>query len=328
MNRNFLISGDDQYRKEAYLSFLKDTKEIKKGNIEIFDAAKVKEFNISSFFHTLSKQSLFSDDKRLVIVKDAYFLSSLSIKGLESELDFWQKQMHEYLEHSNEQVVLVFYMDKLALDGRKKIVKFLQAEKIEWQDFKALKTWEFPQYAKECLKKENLYLSEAAFNELLYRINADSMLLQKAIELLKLVPSEEYNLQDIEERISYSLNVDIFSLANVFLEKNLAKTWHILKHMQKANIDSQAQIALLASRIRNLYDMKQLSELGYDNISIAQKLKVKNFAVQKGLSACLYQSANQLLAILKDLADLDQNIKQGKIEAKLGFEQLILRNGK
>ncbi|MBW9211841.1 MULTISPECIES: DNA polymerase III subunit delta [Terrabacteria group] len=328
MNSVYLISGDDRYRKEEYLSFLKQTKEIETSEIEIFDASKVKNFSMPLFFHSLASQSLFDMGKRMVILKDAYFLSTSTTKGNEKDLDYFQKEMVLYLKDPNEQIVLVIYMDEVNLDARKKLVKFLKKENIEQKTFTALKPWEFPTYAKQRLQQEKLSLNQAAFDELILRVQNDSLLLQRAVEKLKLIPKDCYDLKDIEELVSYSPEVDVYALGNVFLEGDFKKTWKILKRFQAAGVDTQAQIALLASRLRHLYDMKELRELGYDEMTIATRLRVKPYAIQKGLEACSSCSALSLLKFLKELADLDQEIKIGKIDAKQGFEYFILRNGR
>ena len=328
MNHVFLISGDDRYRKEEYLSFLKQTKEIADGEVEIFDASKVKYFSFPLFFRSLASRSLLVNGKRMVILKDAYFLSTCHTKGNDEDLEYFQREMSLYLKDPNDQIVLVIYMDEETLDARKKLVKFLKKEAIDQQTFMALKPWEFPAYAKEQLHNEKIFLDQEAFEELLLRVQHDRFLLKKAIEKLQLVPKKRYGVKEIEEMISYSVEVDVFALGNVFLEGNLKKTWKILRRFQQAGLDTQAQMALLAFRIRNLYDIKELFELGYDEETIAIRLRMKPYAIRKGLKSCSCCSALSLLKILKELGDLDQEIKTGKRDPKQGFEYFVIRNGR
>lgn len=327
MNNVFLIYGEDSYRKKEYLSFLKKTKEIDSSETEVFEASKVKDFSMPLFFHSLASQNLFTIFKRLVLLKDAYFLSTSPTKGNEKDLDYFQKEMELYLKEPNEQVLLVFYMEEENLDSRKKVVKFLKAAGVDFKEFQALKPWEFPNYIRERLAQEKLVLSSGALDLLVERVQSDSMNLQKAIDALKLVPQKEYLVEDIEERIPYSLDLDVFALGNVFLDGDMKKTWKILKRFQQAQLDTQAQMALLASRLRKLYQIKELKEANYSKEEIATRLRIKPYAVQKGLESTFYWNSQRLLRLLKELADIDQGIKSGKLEAKLAFEQFILRNG-
>ena len=63
---------------------------------------------------------------------------------------------------------------------------------------------------------------------------------------------------------------------------------------------------------------------GGTKADIAQRLHAHPYRVQMTMKQCRGMSPFQLLGILKRLADLDQRIKGGRVEKKLGFELFLL----
>ncbi|MEG0362156.1 MAG: DNA polymerase III subunit delta, partial [Longicatena sp.] len=54
-------------------------------------------------------------------------------------------------------------------------------------------------------------------------------------------------------------------------------------------------------------------------------LKAHPYRVKMSLQSVDYLSINELFSILNQIAQLDQDMKNGKIDKKLGFEMFLIR---
>ena len=116
-------------------------------------------------------------------------------------------------------------------------------------------------------------------------------------------------------------------MSNAFIKGNLAACLRSLEDMLQANYDYMRIMNLLVGKIRTTFYMKRLQEKGLSQNEIATRLHDNPKAVKMTLDNCIGVNSNKLLLYINELADLDQNIKLGKVNPKDGFEQFIIQNG-
>lgn len=327
----YVISGKDIYRLEKCLEHLLSENAIEKDNIITYDAESKKDFHLDAALMDCGSISLFSDmDKKAVIIKNPYFLNASSKEKIETkskEKDERILMLENYLKEPNENTLLVFECVGFDADKRKAEYKLLTKYNATIISFTVMKQWEFDSYVDKTLKDVGIKLSFDARNELLKRVNNDTMSFHKALEKLLLLDKKELDLYDIKALVSLNPDINIFDLCNYFVQKDLSKTLQAVQDMKNANYDYAAMMPMLASRLRSFYQMKKLYELGLDESQITTRLHANPYAVKKSLENCRQISSKQILEYLSQLADIDQKFKSGLANLDDEFESFLLHSG-
>ncbi len=340
----YIYSGKDLYRQETQLKNLLKQWEITSENLEMIDASDRRTFRMEEAMMRCDSFSLFSDgEKKAVIVKDPFFLNA-SIKDTEAvkktdspavkkrkekELAVRDQRMdilEQYLRRPNPETLLVFYCHGFDADSRKKEYKLLTQFKAEVVEFKQMNDRDFENYADQEIKKSGFTLDRQARQELLDRVDKDTLLLHNAIIKMDLYGKKKLNLNDVQHIVPMNANVNVFRMSAMFVNGNLGGALKAKDEMMNAGYDANALISMLGSRLRALYAYKHLREQGMSEETIATRMHANKWAVKFGLQDCSELSSRTLLKYLNELAELDQGIKTGKVEAKAGFEQYLIRN--
>ena len=333
------------FRQEEQLKNLLKQNNIESGSVEMIDASDRKSFRFDDALMKCDSFSLFDDgEKKAVIFKEPFFLNASvkdaeSVKKTDSAAVRKRKEkeiaardarcdlLEQYLRQPNANTLLVFYCHNFDADSRKKEYKLLERFKAEIVEFKQMNDREFSTYTDKQLKKAGFVLDIEAKRELLDRCDKDTLLLHNAIGKMELYGKRNLNLYDVEHIVPLNANVNVFRMSAMFISGNLAGTLKAKDEMVNAGYDANALISLLGARLRTLYSYKHLYEKGMNEEQIAVRMHANRWAVKFGLQDCSELREKEILLFIKELADLDQGIKAGKIEAKAGFEQYLIRNG-
>ena len=82
---------------------------------------------------------------------------------------------------------------------------------------------------------------------------------------------------------------------------------------------------MLANQFRIMYQSKELLIKGYSEKDIASILKIHPYRVKLAIQNSRSYNSNTLLKYINDLADIDLNIKKGKLNKDLALELFILK---
>ena len=82
---------------------------------------------------------------------------------------------------------------------------------------------------------------------------------------------------------------------------------------------------LIARQFHILLQVKELQRQGYDNKFIASKAGVPEFAVRKNLAQAEKMSVGQLKGAVAGCVQMEEDVKTGKINDRMGVEVLIVR---
>ena len=278
--------------------------------------------------------SLFDDSaKKAIIIKEPYFLRAASktskkeSEKQEVEKEQRLKSLEVYLKNPNPNTLLVFYCHTFSVDTRKKEYKLLTTYDARIVKFELMKPWEFEKYVDDKLKENKYKLTRDARIELLERVSNDTLKFHNAIVKIDLYGKKELNLEDIIHIVPMNADLNIFRMSNAFIARDLSSTLLAVDEMLQARYDYVAMIAMLASKLRSLYNIKKLYERGLSDSMIATRLHADDWAIKKGLESCYHLQSKTLLRYLEELATLEQGIKAGRIEPKNGFEQFLLKKG-
>ena len=292
---------------------------------KIISDNKIDEFNINKYdltnnlltdiINDASSMSLFSD-KKIIIVNNAYIFTGNNKKYLEQDT----LELEKYLNNINDNTILIFNVNSEKLDERKKITKLIKKNGLV-KDFNSIDNISLV---------KNLFDDYSISNDnvkyLISRVGDDSSLLASEIEKIKIYKNEDKTItfDDITNLTTKSLEVNNFKLIDAIINKNKAEAFNLYQDRIKLNEEPIAIIISLANQIRIMYQVKQLYLNGYTENNIASILKIHPYRVKLASQNAKKYDSNILLNYLKQLADLDINIKTGKVDKTLGLELFII----
>lgn len=181
----------------------------------------------------------------------------------------------------------------------------------------------FQAYLDKALKKQGIQIENQAKHLLAERVDHNYQRL--AIELEKLaVLDREIKLADIKSLVVKNLEDDVFALSDAVLQRQQKQAFAIYYDLQEQGIDPLQLIGLLGSSIRRIFQVSVLAQKGYQATSIAQYLAMSDRQVYF-LMNHRQQDPQALLILMRDLAQIDYQVKTGYLNKDLGFEIWLLK---
>lgn len=321
----YLLSGTEHYIIEDTLQQIVKqvlTDDEREFNLSKFD---MKEYPVEAAVEE-AYTFPFMGGKRVVILKDAYFFSSAKENGkVEHDL----KKLESYLEHPAPETVFILLAPYEKLDERKKIVKlakkngqFLNGIALEERD---LKLW-----IMDRARENDVSIEDGAIDHLLALTGAELMLLASEIKKLSIHSGAGGTVTKdvVEALVPRSLEQNIFALVECVVKQEIENSWKIFLDLLKQKEEPIKIIALMVRQFRILYQVKQLSQQGYGQKQIASMLKLHPYVVKLAGNQGKQFKDEELLRMLDKLANMDYEIKTGKIDKVLAVELFFSRRSK
>lgn len=311
----------------VYLFYGSESFLIKKELLKIIKKEKIDSINqnyydlensdMNDIIEDASTFSLFGD-KKAIIVENSYIFTGTTNKKLpEQNLNI----LSSYLENPNENTILFFLINKETIDKRKKIVNIIKKVGIvkEFSTITDLKT-----YVKGMIEPYQIEPSDLTF--LINRVGNQLSILEQEIEKLKTYKDKDLKIskQDILDVTCKTVDIDIFSLIDNIVIKNKEKALESYHEMLKLGEEPIKIIIMLANQFRMMYQSKQLIKKGYSEKDIASHLDIHPYRIKLALEKSRNFQENTLLTYLEQLAQLDYEIKSGRIDKNIGLELFIL----
>lgn len=307
----YLLYGDEDYFINREIENI-----IKKNNIDEFDISKYEYDNsiIKDIVEDAMTVSLFSSPK-LILVNHANFVTNQ--KNKDENIDI--TPIEECIQHLSSDTHLVFINDKV--NSNKKIVKLLK--KVGTVKECGSNT-NLNNLAKELL--DGYKIDYNVINLLVDRINGQVPLLKQECEKLRMYKLDEKEItkEDVINLVPKTIDLDIFHLLDNIINKNKDKAMEVYSEMLKYNEEPIKIIIMLANQFRLMYQAKELIKKGYTEQDIAKKLEVHPYPVKLALQKSRGYDSHYLLSLLSQLADIDLDIKSGKIKKELALDLFIL----
>lgn len=292
-------------------------KEIKKIE-EKFDKFNISHYDlenddISNVIDDAETFSLFEDNK-LIICENANMFTGSTSKDTEI--------IENYLKYPNPNTTLVLTTYKEKLDERKKITKQIKkiGKVIEYNE--NINTFDL---VKNNLKDYNI--KKETINLLINRVGTNPLLLEQEIEKIKIYKGSDLTIteEDIINLTNKNIDTDIFKLIDHIVKNNKNKALEIYNEMLKNGEEPIKIIIILANQFRIIYQAKELLKKGLSEKDVASTLKIHPYRVKVALQNSRNYDSKTLLKFISDLADIDFDIKTGKINKDLALELFILK---
>jgi DNA polymerase-3 subunit delta len=297
-------------------------KEVKK----IIEKEKIEDINISYYSMNNDKLEVIIDDfqtysffsdKKLVVVEDSFVFTSK--KGdIEQKIELLDK----YLNNYNPDTIIIFTVIDEKLDSRKKLFKIINkvGHIIECNSPKDLKP-----IVKEMFLNYNI--SPKALELFIDRVGKNLGILNSEANKIMIYKDNDLNITE-EDILNLTSKIiveeDLFKLVDYIIKKDKKEALIYYNGLLKLEMEPFKIIVTLANKIRLIYQTKELFRLGHTENDIVTILKINPKQIYFLREPIRKYNSEDLINILSKLADLDLNIKSGKIDSKKGLELFIL----
>lgn len=308
----YILYGTVDYLINKYTNKIIDDNKVGEIDINKYDLTNT---SLTDIINDASSMSLFSE-KKVIIVNNAYIFTGSNKKNIEQNID----ELENYVNNNNENTILIFIVNNEKLDERKKITKLIKKNGIV-KDFNTIDNITL---AKNLFDSYSISIDNIKY--LIERVGDDTTLLASEIEKIKTYKDKDLNItkDDITKLTTKSLEVNNFKLIDAIIKKDKALALSLYQERLKLNEEPIAIIISLANQIRIMYQVKQLYLNGYTENNIASILKIHPYRVKLAAQNSKKYDSDILLNYISKLANLDINIKNGKIDKKLGLELFII----
>lgn len=260
--------------------------------------------------------------QKLIVVKDSsIFMAGKDNHKVTHNIDALIAYMNNPAPHS----VIVFVVNAEKLDERKKIVKLMKANDavISFMPLSAndLITW---------------VVTEAKLRGCVIRQEAAQALIQAsgvhmgglASELDKLClfvgQGQEIDVQAINQLVERNTEQNVFVMVEHIANLKLDQALDIFYELLKQREEPIKIVALIARQFRIMLQVKELGAQNYSQQQIASQLSLHPYGVKVAGEQARRFEAARLKQLLAKLAQLDFEMKSGKMDKVLGLELFLL----
>ncbi|WP_078428865.1 DNA polymerase III subunit delta [Alkalihalobacterium alkalinitrilicum] len=264
----------------------------------------------------------FLGSKRVVIAKDAYFLTA---QKDDSKIEHNLKLFEAYVQNPVIETVFILTAPFDKLDERKKLVKSLrkQSEIVDTKEFdeKMLHEW-----LNEQADSHSIEFTKGGKEKLIQLLGGNLLMLVNEIEKLSLYVGEHGTVDEeiVDQLVAKTVEQDVFMLIDHLIHKRIEKALEIYFDLMRQKEDPIKLVALLARQVRIIYQVKELMKRGYSQQQIAGQIKIHPYVAKlAGQQAKAFQEAT-LFRLLERLAETDFHIKSGQVDKHLAIELLLM----
>lgn len=273
-------------------------------NLSIYD---LEETPIETVLEDCETVPFFGERKTVIAYHPIFLTSEKGKDKVEHNL----KALESYIENPVPSTILVLIAPYEKLDERKKLTKALKKQAVTLQA-KGLSEKEIKQWIYDQVSEIGSEITSDAV-ELLYQyVGPNLTLLHNELEKLFLYSGEQtIDEEMIQLLVAKSLEDNIFALVDQVMQRNLNKTLEIFYDLLKQNEEPIKILAVIASQVRFLYEVKTLVNKGYGEKQISGILKVHPYRVKLAIPKARSFDEKRILDMIKYLADLDYKMKTG-----------------
>lgn len=265
----------------------------------------------------------FMAERKIVIAKGAWFLTGAKDT---SKVEHQPDRLLAYLQQPADFSILLLLVDAEKLDERKKLVKTLKERK--WiKPFLPLSADELPVWAERRAGKAGVSFAKDALERFVLYTGGQLQAMSSELDKLILYAGEakKITLQMVEEMVVRGTEQNVFVMMEDIVHKRMARAFDILHELLKQREEPIRLIMLIARQFRLILQVKDLAAQGYSQAQIATSIGSHPYPVKlAGEQGRKYEIA-ELRRILTAIAELDYQMKSGRVDKVVGLELLFLQ---
>lgn len=294
-------------------------REIDKLTNEVSDVVKydLSTDKIDELLDDASCMSLFGD-KKVLVGENALFLTTTTT-NVNHNLDY----LTNYLNDDNHENIVILSVLTDKLDERKKIVKLLKEKsKVIYKEL--IDNKDLPRFVINEFNNEGYKIDYKAANYFVNYVGKNVDILLSEINKMIIFKDNDKNItiNDIDEISSKAINDNVFDLSDAIMKKDFKRMYDCYNDLIILKEEPIKIIAMLGNQFNLVYQCKLLSSKGLSEKEIATSLSVHPYRVKLAIETDYMIS--ELKDILIKLHNLDFEIKSGKVDKNVGFDNFLL----
>ena len=279
------------------------------------DAEKISLQDIVSDANTLP----FGFNKKVVIIKNPYFLGSSKEPKLPFDVDY--DVFIDYLKQdSQDSMIILSYVGEI--DNRKSLVKNIKGY-AKVYELSNIEKNEWNVIAKRLFNDKGIKISDDTISFFIGRINNDLGLMMREVEKLSLY-SKVINKQDVEALVSRPLEENSFMMVDAIINNDLNSLLTIYNDLKLQNEEPTRILAMLTNQLSLQYQVSALAK-DHSEKQIASILNIHPYRTKLMLQKRSKINNNDIMYIIDKMAELDLKIKTGEIDKYQGIELFFIK---
>lgn len=258
----------------------------------------------------LATNSMFEDEK-LIIVKNHHIFTK----------DDQVEDLIEILKKTQNNII--FSYESESLNKKVQFIKYL-LKNAEVQEFPKLRANEMLGVIRKIVNSKGGIIDNNAAIMLSMKIPDDLRIVVTEIDKL-LEENKHINADMVETSVGDYVKEDFFALSNAITSGDKYEIMKSYKDKKDAEVDPTSLIGQISSILLLSCSIDAHRKLGLSNREIATKMNVHPFRVKKAAEIIDLNGSDAIHKRIKDLAELDANIKMGKVSPTEGMEHYLLK---
>lgn len=305
----YLLYGGESYLKNLYKNKLKEG--ILLGSDEMnYSHFEGKGIEINKVIEIAETLPFFSD-RRLIMIENSGLFKT-------------QNDLADYIKRIPEGTHIVFVESEV--DKRNRLFKAVKdigvISEMNGLDENNLKLW-----ITSILDKDNKKITG---NTLMYFLNKSGTDMENiSQELEKLIcytmEREVITPEDIDEICTTQISNKIFQMIDSIASKRQSNALSLYYDLLSLREKPMSILFLITRHFNMLYQVKELEAVKVNNTVISQRTGLPPFAVSKYITQSKNFSADILKEALNSCADIEEQVKTGRLIDTMGVELLIVK---
>ena len=307
----YLLYGSDASIIDREIDIIKEKLSISDNDVIYYNIEDIQ--NIVDEALTIS---MFSSNKLIVIDSTIYLSQKKDIENI--------NLLENYFNNYNSNSYLVFVSNSDTIDSRKKLFKLISDNgtvmKLD------ISNDYLNDFVNDYLKKNNYKMEGTTISYFLSRCGNNIDNIKNELDKLMLYKIDDKVIDNNDITLLAEENTDnsVYDLVSALLKNDNSKAIKLYKNFVINGMDPNQIIAIIASQIRLLFQVKRLYNSGKSNDEIAKILEFKSvYRVKYLLNDSYYYSEDTLIKYLSKLSDIDRDIKINNIDGNILLELFI-----
>jgi len=305
----YLLYGEEDYLRRAYKKALKEAIVGPEDsmNYNYFEGKSVDFSEVIGISETLP----FFAEKRLVVIEDSGCFKSANEK------------MVEYISKLPETTYMIFV--ERDVDKRSKMYK--QVKSIGYTcEMLPQNTAELTNWIMKMMAKDKKKISKDTIAFLLLAIGNEMENITKEVEklLCYTIDKDTITNEDIEAICVPEISGKIFEMIDAMSNKNRDRLLKLYYELIESKEPPMRILFMVVRQFNIMLQVEELRKKGYGESAIADKLKLRSFIVTKVVRQLDNFKGKKIKGILNSCADIEEKVKTGRIDEKIGIELLLV----
>ncbi len=304
----YLLYGTEDYLKKLYRDKLKTAilQDDSDMNYTYFEGKDVEPRKVYEAAQTLP----FFSDRRLILIENSGLFKTSS-------------ELAELLEDTPESSVILFVEDEI--DKRNKLFKLIK-DKGTVSEMNGLDEQNLKLFVASQLEQEGKKITESSILYFLDKTGSDMINICNEVEKLAgfTYGRDVIRPEDIDTVVTTQISGKIFLMIDAIGSKQQSKALDLYYDLLSVREKPLSILFLITRHFNILLQTKDLQALGFNAASISEKVGVPPFAVNKYLGQAKNFSSKKLKEALEFSAEIEEQVKTGRMLEKIGVELFII----